>query len=114
MAAKLDKIHEMYKLLNEKERVNHDIMSTFWTFRAVPDPPSAWFGEAAGHFCLAADHLAVPVPLQRRKHLRHVSQGLPLVGRDGQELLLPHDGARDNGLAHVVASHVRPLLRHPP
>ena len=27
MTAKLDKIHEMYKLLNEKERVNHDIMS---------------------------------------------------------------------------------------
>ena len=32
MTAKLDKIHEMYKLLNEKERVNHDIMSTFGRF----------------------------------------------------------------------------------
>jgi hypothetical protein len=32
MTAKLDKIHEIYKLLNEKERVNHDIMSTFGRF----------------------------------------------------------------------------------
>ena len=32
MTAKLDKIHEMYKLLNEKERVNHDIMSIFGRF----------------------------------------------------------------------------------
>ena len=32
MTAKLDKIHEMYKLLNKKERVNHDIMSTFGRF----------------------------------------------------------------------------------
>ena len=32
MTAKLDKNHEMYKLLNEKERVNHDIMSTFGRF----------------------------------------------------------------------------------
>jgi len=29
MTAKLEKIHEMYKLLNEKERVNHDILYTF-------------------------------------------------------------------------------------
>ena len=28
MTAKLEKIYEMYKLLNEKERVNHDILST--------------------------------------------------------------------------------------
>ena len=32
MTAKLEKIHEMYKLLNEKERVNHDILSTFGRF----------------------------------------------------------------------------------
>ena len=32
MAAKLANIHEMYKLLNEKERVNHDIMSVFGRF----------------------------------------------------------------------------------
>ena len=32
MTAKLDKIHEMYKLLNEKERVNHDILDTFGRF----------------------------------------------------------------------------------
>ena len=32
MTAKLDKIHDMYKLLNEKELVNHAIMSTFGRF----------------------------------------------------------------------------------
>lgn len=32
MAANLANIHEMYKLLNEKERVNHDIMSVFGRF----------------------------------------------------------------------------------
>ena len=32
MTAKLEKIHEMYKLLNEKERVNHDILDTFGRF----------------------------------------------------------------------------------
>ena len=32
MTAKLDNIHEMYKLLNEKERVNHDILDTFGRF----------------------------------------------------------------------------------
>lgn len=30
MNANLDKIHEMYNILNEKDRINHDIMSSFW------------------------------------------------------------------------------------
>ena len=32
MSANLANIHEMYMLLNEKERVNHDIMSVFGRF----------------------------------------------------------------------------------
>ena len=32
MTANLDKIHEMYKLLNDKDHVNHDILSNFGQF----------------------------------------------------------------------------------
>lgn len=32
MTANLDKIHEMYKLLNDKDHVNHDILSNFGRF----------------------------------------------------------------------------------
>lgn len=32
MTANLEKIHEMYNILNEKDRINHDIMSSFGRF----------------------------------------------------------------------------------
>ena len=76
MAANIANIYEMYKLLNEKERENHVMMSVFG--RLGLSLPLRRFGETARRICLATDYLPLPVPLQRDEHIWLVPKGLPL------------------------------------